>query len=107
MKIEVNGEQREIDEIFAGTTTLSLTDDSASVLGQDTGATYDLLWDKPNRLVLRARGALGDDFTGQCPRYESWTWELRGDELALTDPSPEPNCNGLRSLLSYAPLERV
>jgi len=56
--------------------------------------------------VSRARGDLRSDFEGQCPRYESWTWRLEGEDLVLSDPSSGP-CNDLRNQLAFEPLVRV
>jgi hypothetical protein len=63
---------------------------------------------KPHRLIVRIPGDLGTDHGGeQCPRSPSWTWALHGDALVLSDPSDEPACNGIRTLLTHEPLERV
>jgi len=96
------------DAVYPGTTTLTLFGEHAAIqFPAGDIAPQELLWGKGRRLELRQIGPLGDDFSGQCPRYESWTWELRGRSLVLSDPSPEPNCNGVRNLFAIEPLERV
>jgi len=97
-----------VDPSFLGTTQVVLDGDTFAIVYDDGGRfESDLLWGKGHRLITRVRGALGDDFTGQCPRFESWRWSLRGDRLVLSDPSPEPNCNALRVFLTFEPLTRV
>ena len=96
------------DERWLGITTVELDGDTFRVVYADGGSyESDLLWGKGDRLVSRARGELGTDFDQvQCPRYESWTWRLEGEDLVLSDPSPGA-CNDLRNLLAFEPLVRV
>jgi class 3 adenylate cyclase len=97
-----------VDPVFVGDTTLVLRDDAVSITWDDGTIDGELLWGKPHRLIVRIPGDLGTDYgRQQCPRLLSWTWEVHGDVLILSDPSDEPACNGIRTLLTHEPLERV
>lgn len=79
----------------------------------DGDASYEieseLLWGKEDRMVLRRDYTfppLGG-VTAECRRYESVHWELRGDTLVFSDPSPERECQAFRRLAVYQPWERA
>jgi class 3 adenylate cyclase len=68
-----------------------------------------LLWGKGQRLVLQRDyqfPPLGG-VTEPCERYESLHWELDGDMLVFSEPSPEQPCQAFRDLAVFQPSERV
>ena len=69
----------------------------------------ELLWAKGGRVVLGRSyqfPPLGG-VTAPCERYESLHWELDGDTLVFSDPSPESPCQAFRRLAVFQSWERV
>ena len=68
-----------------------------------------LFWGKGDRLVLSRDynfPPLGG-VTTECERFESLDWELDGDTLVFSRPSPEQPCQAFRDLAVFKPWTRV
>lgn len=99
------------DERWVGTWTITLDGDT---FVEELEGSYDefesrLLWGKGHRMILvrdYASPPLGG-VTRPCRALESLHWELEGETLVFSEPSPEPECRDFRGVAVFQPWERV
>ena len=98
------------DERWVATWRITLED---GVFREEVVGVYgpfgsELLWGKQDRMVLRRDyqfPPLGG-ITRSCHAYESLRWELIGDTLVFSDPSPEEMCDDFRGVAVFQPWVR-